>query len=506
MTGVLDPQAPYLANQERRPFPAQWDFYTDTHKDVAAFCGVRSGKTYGGAEKFVARIVGDLVAYLEAEGSNDSWRPLGARPMVGRDQPRSTYWVIAPTYDLARLAWAMARNVLRRLGDLILHEIDGVVWLKTGILIERKTGSNETQLQGASLSGVWIDEVCTIPHESYLQIRNRLTDAEGWAVMTGSPRPGTWAKDTLWDRAGENPNLSVRSWTTEENPYIPREAIEEAREQLPARWYRRDFLASWESFAGLVYDDYLAASDGSDRGSIVDLDRADFATYNVDACLDFGRRRPAFLLLAEVPGIASDGGVGDVVIEELVAADILEERWLRECAAVCKSIGVRIRHAYCDPAGRARNAQTGISSVDALRRVFADEGVLDGDVLWPSSIYERSIASGIEAVASRFRSASGVRRLFVERGLTDPVRLRGYPRSVVGMHGSISGYVWPDKPGKDDPVKDGVHDHFVDALRYGLVCKYGVVSAPDIAGMNATSRAVGFYDGGAPSRIGDDWG
>ena len=134
---ALDPQAPYLANQARRPFPAQWAFYTDTHKDVAAFCGVRSGKTYGGAEKFVGRIVADLVAHVGREGASDSWAPLGARPMVGRDQPRSTYWVIAPTYDLARIAWAMARNVLRRLGGLILHEIDGVVWLKTGVLIER---------------------------------------------------------------------------------------------------------------------------------------------------------------------------------------------------------------------------------------------------------------------------------------------------------------------------------------------------------------------------------
>ena len=499
-----DVQGPYLANQERQPFPAQWSFYTDTTRDVAASCGVRSGKTYAGAEKFVARIVGDLVASL-GESELDPWSYVGQRPMVGRDQPRATYWVIGPTYDLARLAWAMARNVLRRLEGLILHEVDGVVWLRSGILIERRTGSNETQLQGASLSGVWIDEVCTIPHESYLQIRNRLTDVEGWAVMTGSPRPGTWAKETLWDRADENPNLSVRTWTTEENPYIPREALEEAKAQLPPRWYRRDFLASWETFAGLVYDDYLLAAEGSDPGSLVDIEAADFSSYPVDACLDFGRRRPAFLLLAEVPGLASDGGVGEVIIEELVASDILEERWAKECAALCQRLGVVIRHAYCDPAGRARNAQTGISSVDTVRRVFGEERVMSGDLLWPSSAVERSVASGIEALSSRLRSASGVRRLFIERRLTAPGRLRGYPRGVVGIHGSLSGYVWPSAPGKDEPLKDGVHDHFVDALRYGIVCKHGVIRAPDIEGMNAAARGIGFHGGAPPSGIADDW-
>jgi len=505
MTEVVDVQGPYLANQERRPFPAQWGFYTDTARDVAAFCGVRSGKTYAGAEKFVARIVADLAGHIEIDSDEPRWSYLGQRPMLGRDKPRATYWVVGPTYDLARIAWAMARNVLRRLGGIIIHEVDGVVWLSSGVLIERRTGSNETQLQGASLSGVWIDEVCTIPHESYLQIRNRLTDMGGWAVMTGSPRPGTWAKDTLWDRADENPNISVRTWTTEENPYVPRAALEEAKAQLPARWYRRDFLASWESFAGLVYDDYSTGVDGLDQGSLVDLDPLEFPNYTVDACLDFGRRRPAFLLLAEVPGIASDGGTGDVVIEELVAADILEERWLEECAELCRTLGVVVRNAYCDPAGRARNAQTGISSIDALRRAFVDSRVMVGAIQWPSSVYERSIASGIEAMSSRFRSASGVRRLFVERRLIGPSRLRRYPRGVVGIHGSLSGYVWPDKPGKDEPVKDGVHDHFVDCLRYGLVCKYGVTSGRRIADLNRSSHGVGFYQDDGRATIADDW-
>ena len=505
MTERIDVQGPYLVNQDRVSFPAQWGFYTDTARDVAAFCGVRSGKTYAGAEKFVARIVAELAEHLETKDGSSSWSHLGSRPMLGRDQPRATYWVVGPTYDLARIAWAMARNVLRRMGGMIIHEVDGVVWLRSGVLIERRTGSNETQLQGASLSGVWIDEVCTIPHESYLQIRNRLTDVGGWAVMTGSPRPGTWAKDTLWDRADENPNLSVRTWTTEENPYIPRESLEEAKAQLPARWYRRDFLASWESFAGLVYDEYATGVDGIDQGSLVDLDPADFGTYTVDACFDFGRRRPAFLLLAEVPGIASDGSSGDVVIEELVAADILEERWLEECAELCRELGVVVRHAYCDPAGRARNAQTGISSVDALRRAFEEGGAMSGGIQWPSSVYERSIASGIEAMSSRLRSASGVRRLFVERRLTEPARLRRYPRGVVGIHGSLAGYVWPDKPGKEEPIKDGVHDHFVDCLRYGLVCKYGVISGQSIARMNAPARGVGFYTEERAPGIADDW-
>ena len=130
---------------------------------------------------------------------------------------------------------------------------------------------------------------------------------------------------------------------------------------------------------------------------------------------------------------------------------------------------------------------------------------MSGAIQWPSSIYERSIASGIEAMSSRFRSASGVRRLFVERRLTEPERLRRYPRGVVGTHGSLAGYVWPDKPGKEEPVKDGVHDHFVDCLRYGLVCKYGVISGRSIAELNPPTLGVGFHDGGRAPGIADDW-
>lgn len=500
---MIDIQAPYLDNQKSAPFAGQWKFYIDPAKETAAFCGVRSGKTYGGAEKFASRVVSEICDYLESADS-EPWSPLSARPMVGRDQPRVAYWVIGPTYDLARIAWATVRATLRRVSPLILCEIDGAIWLKTGVLIERKTGSNETQLQGASLSGAWIDEICTVPHDSYLQIRNRLTDCSGWLVMTGSPRPGTWAKDALWDRARENPNLSVHTWTTEQNPYIPADAIAAAKAIMPPRWYRRDFLASWESFDGLVYEEYSIRPDGDDRGSLVDLPVADYSKYVVHGFLDFGRRRPAFMLVAEVPGIATDGGMGDVVIEELVASDILEERWAIECAELCKTHGISMQNVYCDPAGRARNAQTGISSIDTVRRVFYGQSVLKGDVLWPSTSYETSIANGIEAVSSRFLSASGVRRLFVERRLSDPARLRKYPRGVVGIHGSLTGYIWPSRLNKDEPVKDGVHDHFVDGLRYGIVCKYGVIQAPSIASMNAPTTYLGSRS--MSGSIGDDWG
>lgn len=468
----LDVEAPYRASLAARPFIEQASFWRDPAREKIAFAGVRSGKTYGGAESSAARIVADVAGGLR---DGVTWSPVGARPMVGRDHPRSLFWVVAPTYTLVRTAWTMLRAVLRRVEPLILHETDGAIWLRTGVLIERRTGRDEGQLQASSVAGVWIDEICTLPEDSWLQLRNRVSDREGWIIGTGSPRPGTWAREALWDRP--RPGLSVHHWTSERNPHLPPGMLADARATLPERWYRRDYLADWSTYDGLVYDAYsddAIVDDPTLSGAVVRL------------AVDFGRRRPAALLIA-------DYGEIDVVVDELVMADVLEEQFYAELVQLCRRRSVVLDDVWADPAGTARNAQSGISSVDLLEHALREGGVLRGAIRWPRLPHERSIANGVGAVASRLRTADGLRRLFVARSLTEPERLRSYPRGVAGIHASLLGYVYPEggKRGADDtPVKDSVHDHFADALRMYIVGHRGVGLERGVTGWSALDARV----------------
>jgi len=103
-----------------------------------------------------------------------------------------------------------------------------------------------------------------------------------------------------------------------------------------------------------------------------------------------------------------------------------------------------VKKAACDPAGSAKNEQTGRSSVEALM----DAGF---------SVRKRKshIVDGVEMIRAALRPAVGAPRLYV------------HPRCKRLIE-AMQGYRYSDGGG-EVPIKDGVHDHLIDALRYFFV-------------------------------------
>lgn len=104
-------------------------------------------------------------------------------------------------------------------------------------------------------------------------------------------------------------------------------------------------------------------------------------------------------------------------------------------------------HIDCDPAGSARNDQTGMSNVQKLRRA----GFV---VRFRTSLIEE----GVEAMRAALRPAAGAPALFIHP------RCRHLIRSMTCL--TLAKLREGAKP-----HKDGVHDHAADALRYHFVNK-----------------------------------
>lgn len=106
-----------------------------------------------------------------------------------------------------------------------------------------------------------------------------------------------------------------------------------------------------------------------------------------------------------------------------------------------------------DPAGAARNGQTGQSDVSVLRSSL---GIL---MVSTTDVKKRDIKQGI----IRVRQALYDGRL----KMTQEMWAKGSraPEGARTLARSILGYSYPQKGG-GDPVKDGVFDHAIDALRY----------------------------------------
>jgi len=98
----------------------------------------------------------------------------------------------------------------------------------------------------------------------------------------------------------------------------------------------------------------------------------------------------------------------------------------------------------CDPAGSAKNEQTAKSNVEAL----ADAGF---------TVKRRRsfIVDGVETIRAALRPGDGAARLYI------------HPRCK-RLIAAMKAYRYPEGGG-EVPLKDGEHDHLIDALRYFFV-------------------------------------
>lgn len=204
-----------------------------------------------------------------------------------------------------------------------------------------------------------------------------------------------------------------------------------------------DALAMRARVSEATWDAEMLCRRPSTRGAVFPMfeptihvvDRAPGADDTLTLSIDFGFANPFVCLW-----IARRGELVHVVDEYVQPGRTLDEH----IATIRARRHLPIAWLACDPAGAGRNDQTARSSVQVLRQA--------GFVVRHRS---SRIVDGIEMVRAALRSASGA------------VRLTVHPRCR-RLVAALRGYRYPDGGG-ELPLKDGTHDHLVDALRYHFV-------------------------------------
>ncbi len=159
--------------------------------------------------------------------------------------------------------------------------------------------------------------------------------------------------------------------------------------------------------------------------------------------LDFGFVNPFVCLWIQVDG---DGVVR--VLDEYVRSKATVTANAKEVKKRTPGGEQSVAATFCDPAGKGKNDVTGTSSIRELRLV----GIV--------ARYRRSgILEGIEQIRRAVRSGDGKSRLIISprcQKLVEAMRCYHYRESGSGAIGEL-------------PVKDGIYDHPIDALRYFFV-------------------------------------
>ncbi|MCL2648743.1 MAG: hypothetical protein FWD61_17370 [Phycisphaerales bacterium] len=171
-------------------------------------------------------------------------------------------------------------------------------------------------------------------------------------------------------------------------------------------------------------------------GAQIRLDDRDLRFEQFVCGVDFGYKH-AFVCL-RLAMLRENGKRVVWVVDEMVT----HLQVIAKNAADMRARGWENDLLYCDIAGEQANRQTALSD----SRVLRDAG-------FRTRSSPMRIDQGIAAIASLLQPAEGPPRLLIDPRCTQLIAaMEGY---ACNKHG--------------DPIKDGNHDHLIDALRYALV-------------------------------------
>jgi hypothetical protein len=323
------------------------------------------------------------------------------------------------------------------------------VTLLRGERIYFRSATEPDNFRGVSAAWLWGDEVAFWSREAFDVALGRLVATGGPAFFTTTPNGFNFVYDIYASTRPEREDHGFHRWTSFDNPGADHAYLRAMQAQMS------DDLAGQEIYAeflapgvGRVYPEFSRDEAGGNVIPDLDVNPA----LPVYADLDFGYRNPAAHLVQV-------GASGDIYIcREFVEKNIgLEEL----CDAIKSWPHAHLIEAiYCDPAGDAQNAQTLMSDVERMR-------ALGFPMRYTTRPLDRGREAGEDRVRATLRWRDGSPRVFVSSRC--PRTIEAFERYTFekDRRGGIEGRVG---------MKDGTHDHPMDAFRYFVVNHFPVVS------------------------------
>jgi hypothetical protein len=239
-----------------------------------AVTGARGGKTTCGIHDVVDRAIRQPGFYHSDIDRGEPYHIAVAAPLHSTVQEviRQPLCRAIPERLIIRQYHSTDRNVK-------IQGLHGETW------ISFFSASKPSAWQGRKWYGFWMDEFPLCPEGALDEASARLSDRQGWTLLTGTPQGPNWAFKRLykpWEECqkiraqldataskvrkeeleqqlkyAEGNHIFFATWKTVENPHIDKEYIEGMRRRLPSKYFKRTFEASWEYFEGQVYEDFL---------------------------------------------------------------------------------------------------------------------------------------------------------------------------------------------------------------------------------------------------------
>lgn len=393
--------------------------------------------------QYVPKSKAEVVIALGGYGSSKSRTGTEWAIQMSLRNPGCVHMEVAPTYPMLRdILLELWRDRFIDYGldfDKLFHKSDRILNTPWGSRIWFRSADNPRRLLGPSIGSARLDEDCGL--EACKVVYDRIRDSRAkHLAMAITTTPDFSCLDevlALW------PQAKVWNMSSLDNYMLPgevREGLLASYSGLEAECY---VYGKAVKLTGQVFPTFL-----EDQEPIGNLTHREYEEDYPHFCsVDFGARHPVVLTFQEIRGNIYQ-------VDEWAP---LSGHHLIDGVEAQLNKHKKPAWVYCDPAGEAVNDQTYLSDIQYL----AAKGF---DMRYTFNPMLRAIPLGIQLLNGLFLNAKGVRRFFVNKARC-PVTVRDIRAARYPKEGRANI--------KDEPVKDGVHDHTRDALRYFVINRYG---------------------------------
>lgn len=216
--------------QQIKLTPAQEQIVTSDARYRVVCCGRRFGKT--------TLAVWEMVAMASLT-----------------DEAKVAY--IAPTYQQARdIAWETLKNVTRTITKSV-NESRLEIVLKNGSTIVLRGWESIETLRGQAFDFVVVDEIASMRSWEYNWkevLRPTLTDRKGQALFISTPKGFNHFYDlfNMQDDPRKGKAYASFHFTSYDNPFMPKEEIDDAKDELGEDAFAQEYLADFRTVTGAV--------------------------------------------------------------------------------------------------------------------------------------------------------------------------------------------------------------------------------------------------------------
>lgn len=168
-------------------------------------------------------------------------------------------WWVSEDYPTGTVVWRFLKELISSIPGVVVNESERMISFPTFGIGYIQIKSSESSLRAESLDLCVCDEFAQWKNLESVwteQLRATLTDRKGKALFLSTPN-GINYFHTLF---GYGLDANRKDWSsyqlpTVSNPYLDPKEIEEAKDDLPDRAFRQEYLAEFMTLEGAVFRD-----------------------------------------------------------------------------------------------------------------------------------------------------------------------------------------------------------------------------------------------------------